>query len=433
MAVTGWNTTSSSRALVFAAARGGVHLAAAISPIVGRKLSTSLKGRLEATAGWLSWGAARRDHPLIWVHAASVGEALTAVPVIRRLRAARSECRIMLTYTSPAAHSWPSFSGVERRDYLPPTDRWTMDALFESLEPAVLVFARGDLWAGLVAGAARYGVPVVLIGGAVRPDSTRLSPVVRGALRRSYRALRWAGAVSSRDAERLRRLGARESAIHVAGDPRHDQILEQDVSLQPAKDILRWAGSDPVLVAGSTEPEDDEVLPAAFQVVASRRPDARLVIVPHEPDPRRTGHMLERARALGLSAAVHGPDVQQGARLLILTAVGTLSDLYLAGAFAYVGGGFRRSGLHNVAEPAAWGVPVMFGDAAGALPADACRLLAAGGGVTVPKDGAARVLATRWTTWLEEPALARRSGLAARSTLESGAADISARAILEHL
>jgi 3-deoxy-D-manno-octulosonic-acid transferase len=402
-----------------------------VARILGHTVAESLAGRRDAAAGWLDWRRERRGHPLIWLHAASVGEALTADPVLRRLRTAIPAADVMLTHTSPSVSRWPHSLGADHVGYLPPGDRRTMDALFSHLQPVVVVFARSDLWPGLVAAARRHSVPAILLGGTVRPGSTRLLPPVRAALRRTYARLRWAGAVSPEDADRLRRLGVPGGAIHVTGDPRHDQILERSVSLTPAQEILRWTGGDPVLVAGSTEPDDEEVVLRAYQIVAARWPCARLVIAAHEPAPDRTRQLLDAAHSHGLHAAVLGPGAPEGARVLLYGGLGSLADLYLAATMAYVGGGLRKGGLHTVAEPAAWAVPVMFGDCGGRPPTDASRLEARGGGVSLPLAGAADRLAAQWIRWLDDPASAHRTGLAARGTLRGGAADETARAILQ--
>lgn len=324
---------------------------------------------------------------------------------------ARPGSTIIFTHTSPSVQRWPLPFGADRVAYLPSGSRRVTDALFARLEPAAVVFVRGDLWPSLVAMARRHGVPVLLIGGALGPRSTRLLPPVRAMLRQAYASLQWAGAVSAEDATRLSLLGTRESVITVTGDPRHDQILERPVSLSAARDILRWAAGDPVLIAGSAEPEDEGVLLRAHQIVAAKRPEARLVVVPHEPRP------------------LHDASPRD-ARVLYLTSVGTLADLYQAAAIAYVGGGLKRRGLHNVAEPAAWGLPLLFGDGDGTLSEEANRVLAAGGAVSIPRRTAADRLAAQWIRWLEEPSAARRAGLAARGTITGGAADRSAQAIL---
>ena len=97
------------------------------------------------------------------------------------------------------------------------------------------------------------------------------------------------------------------------------------------------------------------------RAIRSRRADARLIVVPHEPTPDHLGALDRRAAALGLPAPVRLSAGGGPAPLLVVDRVGVLATLYGAGTMAYVGGGFGRAGLHSVLEPAAWGVPVAFG------------------------------------------------------------------------
>ena len=400
----------------------------ALAPLLPRRAAESIQGRLAATAGWLTWSPPRTG-PLVWVHAASVGEALTALPIMSRLRAGRPAIVTILTFTSPSVAHWPGPLGTDRTGYLPPDDHSTMDALFRHLEPAALLFARGDLWPGLVAAGQRHGIPVLLVGGAVRPNSARLLSAARVALRRTYAAVRWAGAVSVADAERLCRLGVSAAATQVTGDPRHDQIIERPVSLSPGRDILSWAGPDPVMVAGSTHPEDERFLLDGLREVLRSSPGARLVLVPHAPRRLEVERLAASARASGLTSATLGAGAPGDARLLIGSGVGVLADLYVAATCAYVGGGFGRAGLHAVVEPAAFGIPVMFGQRDARLTADAAALVISGGGVAVSRRKAAATIAAQWLRWLQDRDGVRQSGLAARATLQSGASDVSARAI----
>jgi 3-deoxy-D-manno-octulosonic-acid transferase len=283
----------------------------------------------------------------------------------------------------------------------------------------------------LVAAATRYGAPVVLVAGTVRAGSSRLSAPARLALRRAYEAIRWAGAVAPADADRLCRLGVSRSAVHVTGDPRHDQVIERRVSLGPGRTILQWSGGDPVMVAGSTDARDEAILLEAFRHVANHAPNARLVMVPHVVDRDAIRRRRDTASALGIPSAFLEPGAPGQARLLWGMTTGTLPDLYLAADFAYVGGGMTPGRLHAVAEPAGLGIPVLFGSGGAAdLTADAAALLTAGGGIAVPPHAAPVAIARHWLQWLQDRDGARRAGLAARATLRSGAADRCASVIL---
>jgi 3-deoxy-D-manno-octulosonic-acid transferase len=255
----------------------------------------------------------------------------------------------------------------------------------------------------------------------VSPGSSRLRWPARALLRAGYAAVGAAAAVSGEDAERLARLGVSPDRIRILGDPRYDSVVERIAGVSESEPLLRFGRGAPTLVAGSTWPEDEAVLLAAFGRVRTTHPTARLVLVPHEPTER---HLLaaERAAArLRLPAPLRLSRSEDPVPLLLVDRVGVLARLYGAGSMAYVGGGFGRAGLHSVLEPAAWGLPVSFGprwgesrDAAALLQAGAARALTGQGGAAVEE------LVGIWSGWIERAAERETEGKRAKSLVERG-------------
>ncbi|GBD31466.1 3-deoxy-D-manno-octulosonic acid transferase [bacterium HR33] len=390
------------------------------------KLSRAVLGRLQAADRWIAWVRERREGTLIWVHAASVGETLAAVPVVARMQAAEPELCFILSYSSPSAAEWVVPKLFEKADYLPPDDPKILNRIFSALRPAAILFSRGDLWPNLVKVSSLHEIPAIVVGGSVSPESLRLRQPAKSWLRRVYSRLDFVSAVSRPDASRFMELGVRPGRIAVTGDPRHDYTIERPVRLDQVRPFVQWAAGDPVIVAGSTDATDEQLVLKAFSLVSERRPGLKLVLVPHEPRRAR-----EISPALSASALWTGePAIPAGARIVVVGKLGLLADLYLIAAVAHVGGGFKRSGVHSVVEPAAFGIPVTFGPNYGNSP-DAEAMLQAGGAVSVPRPGSAAELATRWLAWLEQPAAAVDAGRRNRKVLKQGSADISARAVLE--
>jgi 3-deoxy-D-manno-octulosonic-acid transferase len=144
----------------------------------------------------------------------------------------------------------------------------------------------------------------------------------------------------------------------VTGDSRFDSALSRARAIDPADPLLAPLRDGPVLVAGSTWPEDEAVLLEAFRLVREQRPDARLVLVPHEPTPEHLERLEREARARGLAPLRYGTG--NAGPLLVVDRVGILATLYAGATIAYVGGGLGARGLHSLLEPAACGVAVLF-------------------------------------------------------------------------
>ena len=198
-----------------------------------------------------------------------------------------------------------------------------------------------------------------------------------------------AGAIAEDDAKRLEILGVPRDRITITGDPRFDSV---SAMVWPPPQRKRRSSSEPgvpAIVAGSTWGPDEEVLLEAYATVRRAHPAARLILAPHEPT---SGH-LEAVDALaarfGLGKPVRLALATGREDFILVDRVGVLARLYGNGDAAYVGGGFGRAGLHSVLEPAAWGVPVVFGPHWRSS-REAGLLIDAGGGMALPVSGARR-------------------------------------------
>jgi 3-deoxy-D-manno-octulosonic-acid transferase len=186
--------------------------------------------------------------------------------------------------------------------------------------------------------------------------------------------------------------------------------------------VARARSADPVLapgsaalVAGSTWPADEEVLLAAFVTVLARRPDARLILAPHEPTPDAIELILRTAGRLGAPSPRLLGEATARTPLVVVDRLGVLATLYGAGTLAYVGGGFGRAGLHSVLEPAAWGLPVIVGPH-WQESRDAGRLISGGAAVSA---GTVEALATAWLNWLQDEPARAAAGARALGVVEA--------------
>lgn len=405
--------------------RTAAWLASGLAPAVSLlspKLLAGHRGRSGAVERLAAWASTRRDpaRPLVWLHASSVGEGLQAESVLLQLRPLLPTAQYVYTHFSPSAEPLARRLPVDVADYLPYDRPSPVDALLAALDPDLLVFAKLDLWPELAVRAGARGTTVALVAATVSPGSGRLRWPARPLLRAGYAAVDAASAVSEEDAERLARLGVPSERIRVHGDPRYDSVVERIAGVRHDDPLLRFGHGAPTLVAGSTWPADERVLLAAFARVRTRHPSARLILVPHEPTETHLGAAEREAQRLGVQA-VRLAAAREPVPLLLVDRVGVLAALYGAGTIAYVGGGFGRAGLHSVLEPAAWGIPVVFGPR-WRESRDAAGLLEIGGGraLTQRDAGAVAELAEVWTGWIEHDDERRRAGERARGLVESG-------------
>jgi len=174
-----------------------------------------------------------------------------------------------------------------------------------------------------------------------------------------------------------------------------------------------------VLVAGSTWPADEAVLLPAVASWLAEHPGARCVMAPHEPTPTYLAPIerwAERSgvRLVRLHEAERTGDTTW--QVLLVDRVGVLGDLYALAQLAFVGGGFHEAGLHSVLEPAAFGVPVLFGPKHRNA-REASALVHAGGAVVVTNEAEMRATLTAFT---RDPRRRTEAGAHARALVQAG-------------
>jgi 3-deoxy-D-manno-octulosonic-acid transferase len=416
-------------------------------PLAGRvsaKVARGIAARQDAVARLAAWAAAERDpaRPLVWVHAPSVGEALMAQAIIAALRERDPGLQVAFTHFSPSAERLAAGVGADVADYLP----WDVPAeaarALAALRPSALAWVRTEAWPVLSALAARDGVRLTMVNAVLVAGSSRLRAPARFLLGPTYRRLQAVGAVSERDAASFARLGVPAERVRVTGDARFDQVWERVHGTRPADPLLeRLRDADATtLVAGSTWGADEARLVPAFvqaRAAAGAGRRWRLVIAPHEPDEAHLVPLEARLAGAGLRpvrlAAIEAGQDPGGGDVVVVDRVGVLADLYALATVAYVGGGFHAAGLHSVVEPAALGVPVLFGPTHGNS-REAAELEAAGGGWEVSD---AREIESCLAELCGQPegATRRRAAAAAQAYVRSrlGGAAANAELVLEQL
>ncbi|HEY0018843.1 MAG TPA: glycosyltransferase N-terminal domain-containing protein [Longimicrobium sp.] len=383
------------------------------------KLARGIRGRAGVLERMEAWARVHRDpaRPLVWFHAPSVGEGLQARAVVQAFRARRPDAQVAYTFFSPSAEAFARTVHADVADYLPLDVPADVHRALDALRPSVIAFSKTDVWPILTREAWSRSVRLAMLSGTLPAASSRLRGPARALLAPAYGRLDAVAAISPEDAERFGALGVPAQRRSVMGDARFDQVWARAAAVDRGSDLLRPFGGygGVTLVAGSTWPPDEErLVPAVGALRASGHP-VRLILVPHEPTPEHLSRSTGLLRRAG-SPPVRLSEVEGGAgpgETVLVDRVGVLGDLYALADVAYVGGGWGTAGLHSVLEPAAFGVPVLFGPRH-ANAREAAALIAAGGAFEWGEDE------STLRTLVAGPARARTAGDAARRYVEAG-------------
>ncbi len=332
-------------ALYSAAVTATGHTAIAAAPVMPRKIR--------------QWAAGvQRSHQLlnqcpqhahIWVHCASLGEYEQAAPLLEAIEQRFPEYRILLTFFSPSGYTKLRHHPRWMVHHLPLDTPRQMRRWVEFFRPDTAIFIKYEFWRNALHALHTAGVPTYLAAGVFRADQ----PYFRWA-RPFYRSVfhcfsGWC-VQDAESAEVLRRYGY--GPVTVTGDPRVDRVA----TWRPREEVIErlrrfFPGDELVVVAGSTYAPEEKMLAQTH----AHFPHVRWLIAPHEINEPHIQRLLR-----WFPGSRRWSDDPHPTRTLILDTVGLLKDAYYIGHIAVVGGGFTHR-IHNILEPAAAGIPVLFG------------------------------------------------------------------------
>ena len=360
----------------------------------------------------------------VWIHAVSVGEVQAAAPIVKALKNRFPGETIVVTSTTPtgAARISKAFGGGVVHRYFPFDLPGAMARFLDRVEPRVAIIMETEIWPNLLARCRVRGVPVVLA-------NVRLSERSAAGYRRFRRlfapALDGVAAIavqSDEDARRIASIGARPDVINVTGSTKFDVPILASLREEAAALRRTWGLSRGIWIAASThEGEEDQVLDA-FERVLDRLPGSLLVLVPRHPERFKEAAALARRRGFSPVMRSRRTADCSGAQVFIGDTMGELPLFYAAADVAFVGGTLVERGGHNMLEPAALGLPVLFGPNVFNFAEISRRLVEAGGAETV-SDSAS--LSRAVIGYLSDADLRHTTGGKGRAFVESnrGAGD----------
>lgn len=310
----------------------------------------------------------------VWFHCASLGEFEQGRPIIEALVAERPAVPVLVTFFSPSGYDVrKNFAGATLVTYLPASSSLNARCFLRIVKPRVAVFIKYEFWYHYLVALRRSGIPLIVASANFRTDHWLFSRYAGFIARELTKAT----AIYAQNAESWKRLSeAGFENARLAADTRFDRVLATVTAGEEDDHVRHFTGTHFTLIAGSTWPDDEKLLVK----LAEALPAIKMVIAPHEVRP---DNLVRLRRLFGEASALYseGVDGSYDARILIIDNVGILAKIYHHGQVAYIGGGFSGR-LHNILEPAAFGLPVIFGPKFDRFP-EAVEMIGIGAGYTV--------------------------------------------------
>jgi 3-deoxy-D-manno-octulosonic-acid transferase len=290
-----------------------------------------------------------------WFHCASLGEFEQGRPVIEAFRESHPDHKIFLTFFSPSGYEIrKNYPGADHVFYLP-ADTPGMAARFvKILSPDIVFFIKYEYWYNYLSVLKKHGIPVYMVSAIFRKSQ----PFFRGYgswFRKQLENISWFFVQDKDSMELLHSIGINQ--VSVSGDTRFDRVDAIALLNKSVDGMNEFCKDSKVLLAGSTWPEDEKIL---IPFILSNKEKFKFIIAPHEVHKERIDALMEQLGTGALRFSMtENPNLQES-RVLVIDSIGLLSTLYRYAYAAYIGGGFG-AGIHNILEPAAFGVPMILG------------------------------------------------------------------------
>jgi 3-deoxy-D-manno-octulosonic-acid transferase len=354
----------------------GIHL----SIFFNKKARLWVIGRRQWRERYKKAASGLAGHQVLWMHVSSLGEFEQGRPIIEAFRESFPGWRLVLTFFSPSGFEIrKDYPLVDVVVYLPADTPGNARVFLDIFRPDAVIFVKYDFWANYLFRLKKLGIPTLLVSALFRPSQPffKWYGVMWREMLGAFSHVFVQNSASQKLLQSIDYL-----AITVAGDTRVDRVLHLASGVQPSAKVAAFVGQTPVLVVGSSWESDEHILLEVLRSGGLQH--FKIILAPHEPSEQNVDRICQ-----AFSGAVRfsrfSAEVDTKARFLVIDNIGMLNTLYQYGKIAYIGGGFGK-GIHNTLEPAAFGLPIVFGPKFAKFE-EARQFVAAGGAFSIQNEG----------------------------------------------
>ncbi|WP_417352998.1 3-deoxy-D-manno-octulosonic acid transferase [Flavobacterium alkalisoli] len=324
-----------------------------IVALFNHKISLFVKGR-KTVFNTLEQHIQPQDKT-IWFHSASLGEYEQGLPVMEKIRKQYPDHKIILTFFSPSGYEIrKNTKAADVVVYLPLDTTGNAKRFVKVVHPEMAFFIKYEYWPNYLKELKKAGTPTYLISGLMRKKQVFFK-WYGGFYRKALKAFTQFFVQDNSSKELLQSIGLHN--VSISGDTRFDrvsEILERDNTLPF---IEEFKNNKITMVAGSSWPKDESM----FIDFINSSNNIKFIIAPHNIKAEQIEQLKNSiTKKTVLFSEKEGKNLAEY-EVFIADTIGILSKIYSYADFAYVGGGFGTSGLHNILEPAAFGIPIVIG------------------------------------------------------------------------
>lgn len=350
----------------------------------------------------------------LWIHALSVGEVTSALPLISGLRKKMPDVRLVFSASTRAGAQVAEKLLHDKVDcFLPfPLDILPVVNRFLSIiRPDLFILVETDFWPNILSVLRRRKIPTLLVNGRISEKSMRSYQRFSFFFRPLFTSFQALSMQTEKDRQNLILLGVDQRQVHTFGNLKYDTALYNSFgSIPPLSFSL--PEHQLLLVAGSTHEGEEKIVLQSYEKLKKEIPGLYLIIAPRDVDRGRDLQAL--AASMDLMANCRSIINAGGKDLFILDTIGELNNLYSHADLAFIGGSLVPKGGHNPIEAAVVGVPVLYGPHMEDFSEISAELVIAGGASVVKNNDELTAALLRF---LQDSQLRKKAGDAARACI----------------
>jgi 3-deoxy-D-manno-octulosonic-acid transferase len=301
----------------------------------------------------------------LWVHALSVGEVISSIPLLEALKREYPSRELVLSVKTATGLEIARQRLGQIIDYLLPMPLdfwWASRRMIDTVQPALFILVETDIWPGLIVSLKRKGIRTMLVNGRISLSSERSYARWRFLMKRVLGELEVCLVQTEIDQKRIMKGGLSSDRVTVTGNIKFDRQWGS----MTHEDRQRWRAllgvkDCPIWVAGSTHNPEEMIMLNVFGQLLHSFPNLFLIIGPREAGRFDEVYRLARRNGFKVIRRTDLPEKQHGCNVVVLNTLGELGGVYGLADVAFVGGSLVKRGGHNLLEPAAFGIPVLFG------------------------------------------------------------------------
>ena len=292
----------------------------------------------------------------IWFHCASLGEYEQGLPVMQKIKATLPSHKLILTFFSPSGFEVRKNNTVANVTvYLPLDTRRNAKKFIKSVHPDLVFFIKYEFWPNYLCELKKLHIKTYLVSGIFRKNQIFFK-WYGSFYKNALTAFNCFFVQNDSSKKLLNSIGFQN--VIVSGDTRFDRvfsILQQDNTLNY---IAEFKNNCTTIVIGSSWPADENLI---IQFINNTTQNLKFIIAPHNINAEQIKNIEQKITKKTIKFSEKDGAALSSFQVFIIDTIGLLTKIYSYADIAYVGGGFGKPGIHNILEPATFGIPIIIG------------------------------------------------------------------------